>query len=356
MSEPASTSKPRVLMVDDSNVIRRAAEKILREDFDVVVASDGEDAWTKLLDDHSIHVVFTDLMMPHLDGLGLLDRIRSSDDPGLQGLPVIMVTGADNGDEIREKALEQGATDFVLKPFNSVDLKARASAHCSYQREALAMKKQITIDLLTGLCNQKAFIEKLAKDIAYASRHRQAQAVVIAEILEFKPFFLQHGKSAGDAVLTYAAEQIRHCIRTEDTAGRIGLAMFAMSLPSTPEEGAIKLLDRLRNELNGNPLQIRGQAVPLQWRFSIQTPDAMQNPDALTVIRDAIARLGQPPAGTAATGGKTAPLSIDKALAMIERGQGDKLAAYMPRLLQEIVPLLQLASSEQRSELLKEIG
>ncbi|HQV41758.1 MAG TPA: response regulator, partial [Moraxellaceae bacterium] len=70
MSEPTVESKPRVLMVDDSKVIRMAANKILGKDFDVVVAADGEEGWQQLLDDHSIHVVFTDLMMPVLDGLG----------------------------------------------------------------------------------------------------------------------------------------------------------------------------------------------------------------------------------------------------------------------------------------------
>jgi len=365
MSEQAVDSKPRILMVDDSKVIRMAAIKILSKDFDVVVAIDGEDAWEVLLADNSIHVVFTDLMMPTLDGLGLLDRIRASDDPGMQKLPVIMVTGADNSDEIREKALEQGATDFLHKPFNSVDLKARASAHCNYQREAMTMKKQITVDALTGLINQKSFVEQLEKDLSYAGRHRQSVAIVIAELPAFKQFFLLHGKAAADGVLRYAAEQVRQCIRTEDTASRFGLPMFAISLPSTANEGAVKLLDRLQQTLNGKPFRINDQPVPVKWRFSIHTPDVAQNTNALTEVQAAIAKLGQPPVVPAAPApapapapavSKPAPLSVDKALAMIASGHGDKLSGLMPRLLQEIMPLLQLASAEQRRDILKKVS
>lgn len=356
MSEQPVDSKPRVLMVDDSKVIRLAAQKILGKDFDVIVAMDGEDAWGMLLADNSIHVVFTDLMMPTLDGLGLLDRIRSSDDPGMQNLPVIMVTGADNSDEVREKALERGATDFLQKPFNSIDLKARASAHCNYQRETLALKKQITVDVLTGLHNQKSFIEKFGKDLAYARRHRQSVAVIIAEVLEFKPFFLRHGKPAADGVLSHAAEQVRQCIRTEDTASRLGLSTFAISLPSTTNEGAVKLLDRLQHALRGKPFLINGQPASIQWRFSIHIPDAVQDTNALTEVQAAIAKLGQPPVALAPAVSKPAPLSIDKALAMIERGQGDRLSGHLPQLLQQIMPLLQLATAEQRQDILKKIG
>ena len=293
MSEPTVESKPRVLMVDDSKVIRMAANKILGKDFDVVVAADGEEGWQQLLDDHSIHVVFTDLMMPVLDGLGLLDRIRASDDPGIQNLPVIMVTGADNSEEARETALNRGATDFLQKPFNSIDLQARARAHCNYQRESLALKKQITVDATTGLNNQQSFLEQLSKDLAFAHRHRQSVAIVIAEMPDFKSFFMQNGKVAAEAALSQAAHLVRECIRTEDSASRYTISTLA------------------------------------------------------------IGKLGL--AAVAIHSTKPTSISIDKALAMITRGQGDLVAEHIPHLLQEIIPLLQQATPEQRWNLMKQI-
>ena len=81
MSEAAT--KPRILAVDDSRVMRVAIKKILGTDYDVTEAEHGEDAWTLLTNDPTINVVFTDLNMPYLDGYGLLDRMRQSDDARL---------------------------------------------------------------------------------------------------------------------------------------------------------------------------------------------------------------------------------------------------------------------------------
>ncbi|HQX89819.1 MAG: response regulator [Moraxellaceae bacterium] len=353
MSEPTVESKPRVLMVDDSKVIRMAANKILGKDFDVVVAADGEEGWQQLLDDHSIHVVFTDLMMPVLDGLGLLDRIRASDDPGIQNLPVIMVTGADNSEEARETALNRGATDFLQKPFNSIDLQARARAHCNYQRESLALKKQITVDATTGLNNQQSFLEQLSKDLAFAHRHRQSVAIVIAEMPDFKSFFMQNGKVAAEAALSQAAHLVRECIRTEDSASRYTISTLALSLPSTPGEGAIKLVEKLQQALKNAPLQVNGRALAVKWRFSVHVPDITPETNAQTEVQAAIGKLGL--AAVAIHSTKPTSISIDKALAMITRGQGDLVAEHIPHLLQEIIPLLQQATPEQRWNLMKQI-
>ena len=81
-------NKPRILAVDDSRVMRRAMTKVLGKDYDVVEAEHGEDAWTYLTNDQTIQVVFTDLSMPYLDGFGLLERMRSSDDLHLQEMPL----------------------------------------------------------------------------------------------------------------------------------------------------------------------------------------------------------------------------------------------------------------------------
>lgn len=356
MSKPAADSKPRVLLVDDSKVIRMAANKILGKDYDVIVAADGEEGWRKLQADNSIHVVFTDLLMPVLDGLGLLDRIRGSDDPGIQSIPVIVVTGADNSEEMREEALNRGATDFLPKPFNSIDLQARARAHCNYQREALALKKQITVDALTGFRNQPSFLEQLTKDLAFARRHSQPVAILIADMADYKSFFMQNGKQAADAALSHAAGLIRSCIRTEDTPSRYSFSTLAISLPSTPSEGASTLLEKIQQALRNNPLQLNGRSLPLKWRFSIHLPGISASTDAQTEVQAAINKLGLEAVVAVHATVKPAAVSLDKALALIARGQGEQVSAHIPQLLQEIIPLLQLATPEQRWNLLKQIG
>ena len=102
--------KPLLLFVDDSKVMRLAADKMLGGEFRVEVAENGLQAWTMITNNPSISVVFSDLAMPEMDGFALLKKIRTSEDEGIAGLPVIIVTGAENDEEARAEALRLGGT------------------------------------------------------------------------------------------------------------------------------------------------------------------------------------------------------------------------------------------------------
>src|SRR5437660_3449882 len=122
----------RVIVIDDSKVIRNAARKMLGVEFDVITAEDGEDGWAQIQRDASIQVVFTDLVMPGMNGYELLRDIRTAVDARIRSLPVIVVTGIEDDEVARVRALELGATDFITKPFTTIDLLARARAHASH--------------------------------------------------------------------------------------------------------------------------------------------------------------------------------------------------------------------------------
>ena len=156
-----SETQTRILLIDDSKVMRKSAVKMLGGEFDVVVAEDGQQGLDMINDDASIQVVFTDLNMPKMNGYQLLEAVRTSADEGIRNLPVIVVTGAENDDEAKEKALQQGATDFITKPFNSTDLKARAHAHATYQRNTRTLQEVASVDALTGLSNERSFKQHL---------------------------------------------------------------------------------------------------------------------------------------------------------------------------------------------------
>jgi CheY-like chemotaxis protein len=118
----AVENKPTLLVVDDSRLMRVAARKILQGEFNILEASDGEEAWDVLQASPHVSLVMSDLSMPNLDGLGLLERIRTSDSADIQNLPVIIVTGAEDDDGSKTTALAAGASDFITKPFESVQL------------------------------------------------------------------------------------------------------------------------------------------------------------------------------------------------------------------------------------------
>jgi two-component system cell cycle response regulator len=116
--------KPRVLIADDSRIVRAALIKRIEGIFEFREALDGEQAWETLLLDPSIRVVITDLTMPRLDGYGLLQRIRGSRIGRIRDLPVVVVSGSDEQEE-RARARAAGATDLITKGIATPQLLSR---------------------------------------------------------------------------------------------------------------------------------------------------------------------------------------------------------------------------------------
>lgn len=112
-----------VLVVDDSDIIRNFIHKIFKEDFNVLVATDGKEA-LDIVKEHEnkndIVAVLLDLNMPNVDGFEVLDYFKSND--LFKRMPVSIITGADDKESI-DKAYKYGIADILLKPFNERDLK-----------------------------------------------------------------------------------------------------------------------------------------------------------------------------------------------------------------------------------------
>ncbi|WP_455220408.1 response regulator [Kaarinaea lacus] len=131
--------KMPILIVDDSRTVRASLSKTLSPKFAIIEAVDGEDGWKKLQTNATIKLVITDIMMPILDGYGLICRIRGAESEHLKMLPIIVVTSAE--DEIsRERAHACGANNFIVKPARSEDLIERVNFHT----EAHLAGKQVT--------------------------------------------------------------------------------------------------------------------------------------------------------------------------------------------------------------------
>ena len=370
----------RVLVVDDSKVIRNAARKMLGAEFDVVLAEDGSDAWSMLENDASIEVVFTDLIMPGMNGFELLRDIRTAADARLRAMPVIVVTGIEDDEVARVRALELGATDFITKPFTTIDLLARARAHASHQREAAQLRAQTTLDQLTGLPNKAGFLDRLQQDMAYARRHQQELTLVRIEIEDLRSIFLQRGKDTAERLLLQVAKSLRAAIRKEDSAGRIALGGFALSLPAGERQGVERMVARLRAELGEQSAQIAAGTVkfstgvsrpPLETGLSAQEAlDQCQptladaagaapapTPTPVTIAAaPTVSSVSAPPAVapiTAPPAAAPAPLLLDPLLAQIERGNPQPAIAGMPLILRRLLPLLRLLSPTQRDGLIR---
>jgi len=349
-----NNNKPVLLFVDDSKVMRLAADKMLGREFRVEVAENGVEAWEMICHNPTISVVFSDLAMPEMDGFTLLKKIRTSDDDGIAGLPVIIVTGAENDEETRSEALRLGGTDFISKPFNSTDLLARARAHAHYQRERKELARQAMIDPLTRLGNRRYLQHRLRQELALASRQQIPLSVVQLEIYQFNQLFVQLGKRRTDMVLMKMAQLMRGVVRKEDSLARSSVAQFTILLPSAGANGAQRFVERALKVSEKLAFQFRGRAQQLPLSVVIHTPTAYTGlmPRQVQAVLDeqmSKARLAGPgavvrdgPDEPLATALTTPSITIEQALTLLRAGKPRVVVNALPDLKRQLAPLLKL--------------
>ena len=294
MSE-LSDSKQRLLIVDDSKVIRVTARKILQNHFETVEAVDGNNAWEILTSQVPFSLIVSDLTMPNLDGFGLLEKIRSSHLPHVRDIPVIIITGANDSEATMQRATAAGATDFIGKPFDSVHLLARTQAHAgSYTinhaltEENMVLEDQAMVDPLTGLANDTAFIEQGRQQLAYAIRHHTGLALASLEIDNFDKLVRQHDTDAGERVIKSVGSALAANIRKEDVAARTGTARYAVLLPGMDATGVSRLSERITGDICKQAVISAGQQVRFTVSIGIAAPEI--RPD--TQLDDLLAAAG----------------------------------------------------------------
>jgi len=293
-------NKQRLLIVDDSKVIRVTARKILRDHFETVEAVDGENAWEILNSSAPFSVIVSDLTMPNLDGFGLLERIRNSQQPHIREIPVIVITGANDSEAVKQRASTAGATDFIGKPFDSVHLLARTQAHAScnvvirsLNEKMIEIEDQVLIDPLTGLANEVAFMERGFQQLSYAIRHDTSLSIFRVGIDQYGTLFKRHGQEITEAVIKTVANVLHDCIRAEDLVARTGTAHFSLLLPGMHKYGIRSLASRISRELDGRILKQGDKRVHISVSIGIVAPDIRRDTRFDEMLKQANKRLFQ---------------------------------------------------------------
>jgi len=104
----------KILLIEDDPLLCWLLEKILTKKYDVTVMNDGQEAWSWLTDNNRPDIIVTDLKMPSLDGLELLENVTSNDT--LKNIPIIIHSGYEEAGK-RKRCLDLGAFSYLVKPF-----------------------------------------------------------------------------------------------------------------------------------------------------------------------------------------------------------------------------------------------
>jgi diguanylate cyclase (GGDEF)-like protein len=253
-----------VLIVDDSPLMHRLlAGHLAEEGCAVRGALRPDDAFDKACESPP-DLILLDLVMGGGCGYDLLKRLKSH--PRTIDVPVIVISATS---DVRGKvrAFDLGAIDYVVKPFDRAELRARVRSALRLKRYHDLLATRSSIDALTGLWNRTYFDRRMAEEIAGARRYKRRFALVLVDVDHFKEVNDTYGHPCGDRVLGGIAEVLQASVRTGDVACRFGGEEFALLLVESGREEAALVSLRVRERVAA--LQTIAHGVPLVRTVSL---------------------------------------------------------------------------------------
>ena len=233
---------PKVLAIDDSEPIHRLLKVRLQyEPLELHGATDAE-AGLRLARELMPDVILLDIEMEGMDGFGVLQALKA--DVDLQDIPVIFISATASMED-RVRALDLGAIDFVEKPFEVVELKARVRSALRVQHLVKMLAQRAQVDGLTGLWNRTYFDRRLLQECSEAQRHGRSVSLVMCDVDGFKRLNDERGHPFGDMVLERLS-RILQGGRGSDVACRYGGEEFGIILPHTAGVEALEVAERYR--------------------------------------------------------------------------------------------------------------
>jgi two-component system cell cycle response regulator len=270
----------KLLVVDDDPDTRRLlAISLGRAGHQIVEADGGEEGWEQYQRERA-RLIILDWMMPGLDGIDLITRIRANEADAYTYIIMLSV--------LREKpqvvtGLQAGADDYLTKPFDPEELAARVSIGeriLKLQERLVAsrqsMEKLAMHDTLTGLLNRRAIHDRA---LAELNRRRRGSAhaplsIIMLDIDHFKSINDSYGHDAGDLALQVVADLLTGQLRSYDGLGRWGGEEFLMLLPGTALAEACAVAERIRANLaKAKPALPDGTRVSLSASLGVAAID-----------------------------------------------------------------------------------
>jgi diguanylate cyclase len=214
-----------ILIVDDEIVSRYTVEILLEsEGYNLVFAETGEEALKKAIE-LIPDLMLLDVMMPGMDGFEVCQQLRAN--PRLAELPVVMVTALDDR-ESRLQGIEAGADDFMSKPFDRAELRARVRTitRLNRYRRLVETEEQLAYlanyDVLTGLPNRTLLLERIQQAVGHANGTHQGIVILFIDLDGFQMINDSLGHELGDNVLKEIAQRLSAELSKNTTIARLG--------------------------------------------------------------------------------------------------------------------------------------
>ena len=346
------TQLPRILIVDESRMVRAMIIRHVREDYDFREEADGEAAWQVMVLDHSIELVICSLSLPVLDGNGLLVRVRSSRLVRLAQMPMLMISG--DNDQALELAKSNGASDFINRNTVGTELLARIDSLLKLSHAQNQLKKDLQQHVHnpeTGLFTRKYIELQALQAMSHAMRHNSEVSAVVMGFDKIGALREEHGVDAVKQLQQRFVAMLASKIRKEDSLGHFSGSQLVVISPGTPYPACESFANRLREAIRVANISIHGQRLDLSVSVGVSNSPVDGVSSAGALIELAGARLkeaqqaggnrviscGLPQASTA-----QAVPKIEQALALIMAGRANEVVPHLHILGRQLLPLLKL--------------
>jgi diguanylate cyclase (GGDEF)-like protein len=261
--EPDTTNKPKILIIDDDEQVRRVLLDLFSEVYNCREVSSAEAALA-VLGQESFDLVISDINMGDMSGLELVPHLHSLSPDSV----VLMISGQSNIETAIE-AMRVGAFDYIMKPFDIRHVEAaveRALKQClllverrRYKDELEKLLQERTAevdrlayyDTLTSLPNRTLFEDRLTQAVALAHRANKRVAVLFIALDQLKKVNDTLGHRAGDQLMQQVAGRLRACVTESDTVARFGGDQFVLMLPEIETtKDALDVIVSIQEALN----------------------------------------------------------------------------------------------------------
>jgi diguanylate cyclase (GGDEF)-like protein len=250
----------KILVADDEALSRRLLETTLeRAGYEVITVENGRLALEQLSRPDGPRLALLDWVMPELDGPGVCRAIRKRSEQNY--IYIVLVTSKESKEET-VLGLESGADDYLTKPFNAEELKARlrVGERILLLEDRLVearehMRFRATHDPLTSLLNRGAILDLLSRELVRSEREHSSLAILLADVDHFKRVNDTQGHNVGDEVLVEIANRLVASVRPYDYVSRYGGEEFLLVLTGCDPAFAPKRAEEIRRAISDRALQ-----------------------------------------------------------------------------------------------------
>lgn len=357
---------PRILVVNDSRMVRASIVKHIRGRFEAREEPDGEAGWEALLVDPAIELVLTDIGMPRLDGYGLLERIRASKVARVRELPVVIISG-DEDESARERALALGANGFIAKGTGSVELLATLSSlvrlaktQRSLELSQAALAQQSAVDPESGLATPGYLAHHGTQAVSEARRRQSDIGAMVIGVNQYDELVGRYGDHVVELILRKLSKLVTGRIRAEDTLSQHSASQFALLSPGIDRVSSCAFALRVRSSVEKLVMAYRDERIRVTLSIGVANAMADQHQPVSALLALAAQRAEQArAAGGNRVFGATGEVNaaeveralarhpgIDAVLRQLRAGAREEVAPQLPGVVAALMPLFELIESQ----------